>query len=90
MNETTVMVLGGWGGRGPLDSTEVFNSYLSHRIKNSFSQIEKCTIISLKPVLLAPSCRMHGLTKLVLLLRLYIFIFVENWILYDTIHDFSL
>ena len=39
---------------------------------------------------LAPRCRMHGLTKLVLLLRLYIFIFVENWILYDTIHDFSL
>ncbi len=27
VNETTIMVLGGWGGKGPLDSTEVFHIF---------------------------------------------------------------
>ena len=41
---------------------------------------KKCSIIKL--------CRWHGLKKLVLILWVYIFIFVENWILYYTRRSF--
>ncbi len=37
------------------------NSYLSHRIMNSFQRILRYIIIRLKPILLAPRCRRHGL-----------------------------
>ena len=31
VNETTIMVLGGWGGKGPLDSTEVFHIFFIYK-----------------------------------------------------------
>ena len=43
----------------------------------------------LKTVLLAPICRRNGLTKLILILWLYILKFVEKLIYYDTIFNFS-
>ena len=42
----------------------IFNSYLFHRIIDCFPRIFKGTIVILKPVLLDPSCRRPGLTKL--------------------------
>ena len=39
------------------------NSYLLHRIKDSFPRILKLKNIRLKPVLLAPRDPMPGLTK---------------------------
>ena len=49
------------------------NSYLFHRIIDSFPRILKSKIIRLKPVWLGPSCRKPELTKMVLIL-----LFVEN------------
>ena len=51
--------------------------YLSHRILDSFSLILKWKIIRLKPVLLAPRFR-----------RIFIVIFIDNWLQYITMHDF--
>ena len=50
------------------------------RIVLSLSADIECTIMRLKPVVLAPRCRRYGLKKLVLIFCLYIFIFVESWI----------
>ena len=56
----------------------VFNSYLSHCMIDSFPRIFKWKIIILKLVLLDPKC--WSLTKLVLILKFFILIFVENCI----------
>ena len=71
-------ILGYWYCWHVAWKTQVNNSYLSHRILDSFLCILKWKKkIKLKPVLLAFKSWSPGLAKLVLILRFFIFIFVN-------------
>ena len=59
----------------------VYNlSYFSHRIINSFPQIEKLKIIKLVPVLLAPMRRRPRKIKFVLILMIVTSLYPQNMI----------